>query len=85
VVVVNIAEPAANVAVPRAVVELLLKKFTCPVAAEGVTVAVRVTVCPKTAAVGAAAIVVVVAVLPRLDHATARLFRSTEPKPVTRL
>jgi hypothetical protein len=42
-VVDRVAIPAVNGAVPRAVVEPLLKKLTVPVADEGVTVAVRVT------------------------------------------
>jgi hypothetical protein len=46
VVVVYVAVPPESVLVAKAVVEPLLKKLTVPVAVEGATVAVKVTLVP---------------------------------------
>jgi hypothetical protein len=46
VVVVNVAVPLERALVAKAVDEPLLKKLTVPVALEGATVAVKVTLVP---------------------------------------
>jgi hypothetical protein len=71
-------------AVPNAVPDPLSKKLTVPMAVAGTTVAVSVTLCPSTTLVGAASNVVELAARPAAQ-AMARLFKSTDPSPVTRL
>jgi hypothetical protein len=87
VVVENVATPllvVVKVAVPRAVVEPLLKKLTFPTAVDDETVAVKVTFWPWLIWEADGEIETVEAAR-EPPHAIARLFKSTEPRPVTRL
>jgi len=82
VVVEMAATPPARVAVPRVV--LPVTKVTTPVADAEDTVAVRVTLWPRVICADEAWSVSVV-VVRAAAHARARLLKSTEPSPVTRL
>jgi hypothetical protein len=82
VVVASVATPPDTVAVPND--EVPLKKVTVPVAADGVTVAVRVTLALSKVLLVDGETEVAVAVR-EAAHATARALASTEPRPVTRL
>lgn len=79
-VVVNVAVPADSVDVPIAIEPL--KKATAPVAEEGVTVAVKVTLPPATIEEVEAEREVLVGV-DKSPQATANKCASTEPRPVT--
>jgi hypothetical protein len=76
------ATPLVRVAVPRVV--LPVTKVTTPVADAGDAVAVRVTLWPRVICVDEGWSVSVV-VVRAAAHAMARLLKSTEPRPVTRL
>src|SRR5271165_156216 len=85
VVVANVATPGVvEVRATVAITVPLLRKSTLPEAVDGVTVAVRVTLVPwvTEAAEGETATVLAVRVA---SQAVARLFMSTEPRPVTKL
>ena len=82
----NVAVPLLSAAVPRVVVvpPFVLLKETLPVAVDGVTVAVSITLAPCAACVdGGPRDVEDVDRVPA--QAVARLFISIEPRPVTRL
>lgn len=85
-VVVKVPAPAETLAVPRAVVEPLLVtlRFTIPEADDGVTVIVKVSLCPWTMVAAERKSEVVLAVRSS-PHAVVRFFASTEPRPFTRL
>ena len=81
---VNVAVPLASVPDPSAVDDPLSKKLTVPVAVEGVTVAVKVTLPPWAMLLEEGETAVVVAGR-EVAHAFTNALMSTEPSPVTSL
>ena len=80
--VTNVAVPFETKPEPIAVEELMLKKLTGPVAVDGLTVAVNVTLAPWLMLEAEAESVVVVVDLDAVQ-AVKSLFMSTNPSPVT--